>query len=201
MQVSKRIFSGEDISKTEGVGEMAEAQTRRLYRHGKIRFPVSRPRRRSLSVRPRSLHLRPADAPCRAPEPARLGRSSIRPRLWPARVTRSPTHAMPKTDRVEDYFFFRRFVFFFATAFFLFFAIAALLAMSGWRCKSSAVANRSALQPDYYSRKKLIETPLHFVHGCRACHHCAHSPTTARATPRQKIFTARDLPREFRGSA
>ena len=36
---------------------------------------------------------------------------------------------MPKTDRVEDYFFFRRFVFFFATAFFLFFAIAALLSL------------------------------------------------------------------------
>jgi hypothetical protein len=112
---------------------------------------------------------------------------------------------MSKTVSGVDYFFFR-FVVFFAVFFaaalvFLFFAIAALLAMSGWRCKSSAVANRSALQPDYYSRKKLIETPLHFVHGCSACHHRAHSPTTARATPRQNIFTARDLPREFRGSA
>jgi hypothetical protein len=146
--------------------------------------------------RPRSLHLRPADAPCRAPEPARLGRSSIRPRLWPARVTRSPTHAMPKTDCVEDYFFFRRFVFFFAAAFFLFFAIAALLAMSGWRSKSSAVANRSALQPDYYSRKKLIETPLHFV--------CSRllfrlDTTAAAGTPeitREKISAARGLSRK-----
>jgi len=101
---------------------------------------------------------------------------------------------MPKTDCVEDYFFFRRFVFFFAAAFFLFFAIAALLAMSGWPCKSSAVANRSALQPDYYSRKKLIETPLDFVRGGHARHLRAHSPTIARAMPRQNIFTARDLP-------
>jgi hypothetical protein len=45
---------------------------------------------------------------------------------------------MPKTDdRVDDYFFFRFVVFFavfFVAAFvFRFFAIAALLAMSGWR--------------------------------------------------------------------
>jgi len=45
-------------------------------------------------------------------------------------VTRSSTHAMPKTGSGIDYFFFRRLVVFFAVfAFaFLFFAIAALLA-------------------------------------------------------------------------
>jgi hypothetical protein len=103
---------------------------------------------------------------------------------------------MSKTDCVEDYFFFRRFVFFFAAAFFLFFAIAALLAMSGWPCKSSAVANRSALQPDYYSRKKLIETPLHFV--CSRL--LFRLDTTATAgTPeitREKISAARGLSRK-----
>ena len=65
---------------------------------------------------------------------------------------------MPKTDSGVDYFFFRRFVFFavfFAAAFvFLFFAIAALLALSGWRHRCSAVANRAALPSDYYSREK-----------------------------------------------
>jgi hypothetical protein len=40
---------------------------------------------------------------------------------------------MPKIECGVDYFFFRRLVFFFAATFFLFFAIAALLAMSGWR--------------------------------------------------------------------
>jgi hypothetical protein len=65
----------------------------------------------------------------------------------------------------DGYFFFRRFVVFFAVfAFaFLFFAIAALLAMSGWRHRYSAVANRSALSSDYYSRRKITVTPLNFV--------------------------------------
>jgi hypothetical protein len=107
---------------------------------------------------------------------------------------------MPKTDCVEDYFFFRRFVFFFAAAFFLFFAIAALLAMSGWRCKSSAVANRSALQPDYYSRKKLIETPPHFV--CNRLLFRLDTTATASASgiAREKLFAARGLSRKFANS-
>ena len=55
------------------------------------------------------------------------------PRQRPARVTRSSTPSVPKTDNGVDYFFFLRFVVFravfFAAAFvFLFFAIAALLA-------------------------------------------------------------------------
>ena len=37
--------------------------------------------------------------------------------------------------------------------------------MSGWRYRCSAVANRSALQSDYYSGKKITVTPLNFV--CR----------------------------------
>lgn len=75
------------------------------------------------------LFLRPADALRRSPEPARRGGSSIRPRHGPARVKRSPTHAMPKIDCGDDYFFFRRLVafFFVFAAFFLRFAIAALL--------------------------------------------------------------------------
>jgi hypothetical protein len=51
---------------------------------------------------------------------------------------------------------------------FLFFAIAALLALSGWRHRYSAVANRRALHSDYYSRKKITVTPLNFVCKCRA---------------------------------
>jgi hypothetical protein len=100
---------------------------------------------------------------------------------------------MPKTDCVEDYFFFRRFVFFFAAAFFLFFAIAALLAMSGWRCKSSAVANRSALQPDYYSRKKIIVTPLDFVCRRLLLRLDATVARRARAMTRAIIFGPRNL--------
>src|SRR5271170_7692664 len=79
---------------------------------------------------------------------------------------------MSKTDSGVDYFFLRLVVFFtvfFAAAFvFLFFAIAALLALSGWRHRCSAVANRSALPSDYYSRKKITVTPLNFVCKCRA---------------------------------
>jgi hypothetical protein len=108
---------------------------------------------------------------------------------------------MPKTDCVVDYFFLRRFFVFFAAAFFLFFAIAALLAMSGWRYKSSAVANRSALQPDYYSRKKITVTPLHFVCGRRVLHRGVNFPAIKRATPQRKIFTPRDLPRKFSRTA
>jgi len=76
----------------------------------------------------------PADALCRSPEPARLGKSSRQsaeqPRRQPARVTRSSTlQARSKIDSGIAYFFFRRFFVFFAAAFaFLFFAIAALLA-------------------------------------------------------------------------
>ena len=39
--------------------------------------------------------------------------------------------------------------------------------MSGWRYRYSAVANRSALQPDYYSGRKITVTPLNFVCKCR----------------------------------
>jgi hypothetical protein len=104
---------------------------------------------------------------------------------------------MPKTDCVEDYFFFRRFVFFFAAAFFLFFAIAALLAMSGWRCKSSAVANRSAPQPDYYSRKKLIETPLLFVCSRLLFRLDTTAAASASGIARVKLSVARGLSQKF----
>ena len=40
--------------------------------------------------------------------------------------------------------------------------------LSGWRHRCSAVANRSALPSDYYSRKKITVTPLNFVCKCRA---------------------------------
>ena len=40
--------------------------------------------------------------------------------------------------------------------------------LSGWRHRCSAVANRSALLSDYYSRKKITVTPLNFVCKCRA---------------------------------
>jgi hypothetical protein len=87
-------------------------------------------------------------------------------------VTRSSTHAKSKTGSSVAYFFFRRLVVFFAVFFtaalaFLFFAIAALLAMSGWRYRCSAVANRSALPPDYYSEKKITVTHLNFVRNRR----------------------------------
>jgi hypothetical protein len=75
---------------------------------------------------------------------------------------------MSKIDRGVGYFFFFRLVVFFADFFaaafvFRFFAIAALLSLSGWRHRCSAVANRRALQSDYYSRKKITVTSLDFV--------------------------------------
>jgi hypothetical protein len=76
-----------------------------------------------------SSHLRPADAPCRSPVPARL-RQIVDPPSTPA----GPCDAISDQKEAEDrfrvgYFFFRRFAGFFALAFaFLFFAIAALLA-------------------------------------------------------------------------
>jgi hypothetical protein len=77
---------------------------------------------------------------------------------------------MSKTDNgVVDYFFFFFFTFFFVLAFaFRFFAIAALLALSGWRHRYSAVANRPTLPSDYYSREKITVTLLNFVCKCRA---------------------------------
>jgi hypothetical protein len=75
---------------------------------------------------------------------------------------------MSKIDRGVGYFFFFRLVVFFADFFaaafvFRFFAIAALLSLSGWRHRCSAVANRRALPSDYYSRKKITVTSLDFV--------------------------------------
>ena len=77
---------------------------------------------------------------------------------------------MSKTDNgVVDYFFFFFFAFFFVFAFaFRFFAIAALLSLSGWRHRYSAVANRPTLHSDYYSREKITVTLLNFVCKCRA---------------------------------
>ena len=40
--------------------------------------------------------------------------------------------------------------------------------LSGWRHRCSAVANRRALPSDYYSRRKIIVTPLNFVCKGRA---------------------------------
>jgi hypothetical protein len=104
----------------------------------------------------RCLSLCLADALCRRPEPAR-GEAALAltaTRHLPARVTRSST-SVEVEDRqaAHAYFFFRRFVFFapfFAAAFafdFLFFAIAALLAVLGWRCQFSARANREHCIP------------------------------------------------------
>jgi hypothetical protein len=84
-------------------------------------------------------------------------------------------------------YFFLRAVFlagFFALAFaFLFFAIAALLALSGWRYQYSAVANRSALHSDYYKRKKITVTPLNFAFRRRAF----AALRTTRSTKRRDI--------------
>jgi hypothetical protein len=105
---------------------------------------------------------------------------------------------MPKTVRGVAYFFFRRFAVFFGAFFaaalvFLFFAIAALLAMSGWRYRCSAVANRSALSSDYYSRKKITVTPLNFV--CKRRFLRAHRARIAPddTTPRQKKIPPYDF--------
>ena len=116
------------------------------------------------------MNLRPADALCRSPEPACLRRLSILRRQQPARVTKSPTRSVSKTYRGDGYFFFRRLVVFFAVFFaaafvFRFFAIAALLSLSGWRHRCSAVANRPTLQPDYYSLRKRPVLPPYFVYG------------------------------------
>jgi hypothetical protein len=93
---------------------------------------------------------------------------------------------VPKTVRGVAYFFFRRFAVFFgaffAAAFVLrFFAIAALLSLSGWRHRFSAVANRHALTSDYYKRKKIIVTPLNFV-----CSAPAPAPATVACRARRQ---------------
>ncbi len=115
-----------------------------------------------------TLSLRPADALCRPPEPARLGRISIDPRQQPARVTRSSTSC-----DVEDRL--RRCLLLLLPASCLLrrllrrcFRLSLLRhccppSLSGWRHRCSAVANRAALPSDYYSRKKITVTPLNFV--------------------------------------
>jgi hypothetical protein len=149
---------------TEGVGEIVEEQDPRLASGHDAGFPFLVPAAASSRRDREACTTVPPTPPVVHLSRPRCGRSSIYPKRWPARVTRPSTHAMPKIDCGVDYFFFRRFVvFFFAAAFFLFFAIAALLALSGWRYRYSAVANRSALHPDYYSRKKITVTPLEFV--------------------------------------
>jgi hypothetical protein len=104
---------------------------------------------------------------------------------------------VPKTDRGVVYFFFRRLVVFFAVFFaaalvFRFFAIAALLALSGWRHRCSAVANRRALHPDYYKRKKITVTPPNYVRNRRASPPPVMYAASAVETLRGKIFRARD---------
>jgi hypothetical protein len=148
-------------------------------------------------TRPRSSHFRPADAPCRPPEPARL-REIVDQPLDVAGSCDAIFSTCDAEDRSGvDYFFFRRLVFFFAATFFLFFAIAALLAMSGWRLKYSAVANRSALPSDYYSRKKIIVTPLDFVRGRRRPPPRAMRGAHARAVSWRKISRLRQFARKF----
>jgi hypothetical protein len=107
---------------------------------------------------------------------------------------------MPKTENGAGYFFFAAFFFavfftaFFAAAFvvFRFFAIAALLALSGWRHRCSAVANRAALTIDYYSRKKITVTPLNFVCKPRAprARRC-RGGSADRATLRRTLYLVR----------
>jgi hypothetical protein len=117
---------------TEGLGEMAEKRSRWHAGQPVIWISVS-PFAVALSeLELRSSHPHPAGAPrCPfyPPEPACRGGPSIRLDAGRLRVTRSSTHAVPKTGCGLGYFFFRRFVVFFAAFFaFLFFAIAALLA-------------------------------------------------------------------------
>jgi hypothetical protein len=107
---------------------------------------------------------------------------------------------MPKTDSGVDYFFFRLtfFAVFFAAAFvFLFFAIAALLSLSGWRHRCSAVANRPTLSSDYYSRKKITVTPLNFVCKCRAPPQPSRRRASLGKSRAEKLFRIGVAPEKF----
>src|ERR1035438_7100010 len=108
---------------------------------------------------PSAVHL---SRPVFGDPPSALGRNPPRGRGF-------SLPSMAKTDNgVVDYFFFFFFAFFFVFAFaFRFFAIAALLSLSGWRHRYSAVANRPTLHSDYYSREKITVTLLNFVCKCR----------------------------------
>ncbi|MFZ0607662.1 MAG: hypothetical protein WAM75_08305, partial [Xanthobacteraceae bacterium] len=100
------------------------------------------------------------------------------------------------------YFFFRRFAGFFALAFaFLFFAIAALLSLSGWRYRCSAVANRSALHPDYYTGKKITVTPLNFVYRRRRPRRRARRAMQVGSVERGNTFTAASAADNFTRAA
>ena len=64
--------------------------------------------------------------------------------------------------------------------------------LSGWRYRCSAVANRSALQPDYYSRKKITVTPLNFVcRRRRRARRTDRAKTLRRVAVRKNFFGAR----------
>ena len=70
--------------------------------------------------------------------------------------------------------------------------------LSGWRHRCSAVANRSALPSDYYSRKKITVTPLNFVCKCRAPALVPLRRTVTRETRSAKISGAVPAQREIR---
>ena len=111
-----------------------------------------------------SSHLRPADAPCRSPVPARLSQI-VDPPSTPAgpcdAISDLKRSRRPISRRLLLLPTLRRFLR-------LSFRFSLLRhccppSLSGWRHRCSAVANRSALHPDYYTGKKITVTPLNFV--------------------------------------
>src|SRR5271170_2291291 len=65
----------------------------------------------------------------------------------------------------------------------------------------SAVANRQALQLDYYSRKKIIVTPPNYVRNCRLPPRQRAHLGIAGKTPRRKNILPRNHARNFRRNA
>jgi hypothetical protein len=114
-------------------------------------------------------------------------------------VTRSPAHAMPKTDRRRLLLLptLRRFLR-------LSFRFSLLRhccppSLSGWRYRYSAVANRSALHPDYYTEKKITVTPLNFLCRRRRPRRSATRDNAIAAMPCAKIFDPQDFAINFSG--
>jgi hypothetical protein len=132
----------------------------------KTRFRIIRPAFTIVHLRTMgSFTHRLADALRHPPEPARLGR------YCSPSTSAGPCDAILDTSGAEDRL--RRRLLLLPTLRFLRFRFRFSLlrhccppSLSGWRHRCSAVANRRALPPDYYSRKKITVTPLNFVCKC-----------------------------------
>jgi hypothetical protein len=164
------------------------------FARARTRFPGSRPRCRIEWTRPRSSHYFPADAPCRPPEPAPFWEI-----VDPPSTLAGPCDATFDTCDAEDRLRRRLLLLPTLCRFLLrrcFLSLLRHCCPPKYRC--SAVANRSALHPDYYSRKKITVTPLDFVRKRHFPRHHAMCAALASTTPYRKTFRSRSFARKFR---